>query len=104
MNKGDIIEAVASYGDIPKDRAEKAIDGVLQAIRSGLTQGDRVVLSGFGSFSVSHRKARTGRNPRLESPSRSQPETSRNSRPRASSKRPWPKSGRLVLETKAFKV
>ena len=68
MNKGDIVEAVASYADIPKDRAEKAIDGVLQAILSGLTQGDRVVLSGFGSFSVSHRKARTGRNPRTGEP------------------------------------
>lgn len=64
MNKGHIVEAVATYADIPKARAEKAIDGTLKTILLGLRRGERVVLSGFGSFSVTRRKARRARNPR----------------------------------------
>jgi DNA-binding protein HU-beta len=68
VNKAHIVEAVATYADIPKGRAEKAIDGTLKTILLGLRRGERVVLSGFGSFSVRRRKARKARNPRTGEP------------------------------------
>ena len=64
MNKSDVIDAVAKYAEIPKVKAERALDGMLQEIVHGLKKGERVVLSGFGSFIVSKRKARQARNPR----------------------------------------
>ena len=59
---------------------------------------------GLGAFQSAIERQEWGETRGLGNPSRSQPEMSRNSRPRASSKRLWPKSGRLVLEPKAFKV
>jgi len=64
MNKGDLIEAVAKDAGISKALAGKVLDGTIDAITKGLGKGDRVALVGFGTFSVSTRKARTGRNPR----------------------------------------
>ncbi|MFQ5915784.1 MAG: HU family DNA-binding protein [Nitrospinota bacterium] len=64
MNKSDVIDAVAKHAEIPKSKAERALDGVLQEIVRGLKRGERVVLSGFGTFTVACRKARQARNPR----------------------------------------
>ena len=64
MNKADVVDAVAKHADIPKSKAEQAVDGAIQEIMNGLSRGDRVVLSGFGTFSVAQRKARQARNPR----------------------------------------
>ncbi|UCG66119.1 MAG: HU family DNA-binding protein [Deltaproteobacteria bacterium] len=64
MNKGDLIEAVAKDAGISKALAGKVLDSTIDAITKGLGKGDRVALVGFGTFSVSTRKARTGRNPR----------------------------------------
>jgi DNA-binding protein HU-beta len=64
MNKADVIDAVARSAEIPKTKAELAIDGVLEEIVRGLKRGERVVLSGFGTFTVAQRKARLARNPR----------------------------------------
>ncbi|MEL6300865.1 MAG: HU family DNA-binding protein [Pseudomonadota bacterium] len=63
MNKGDLIDAVASAADISKADAGKAVDGVLESITGSLKKGDSVSLVGFGTFSVKHRAARMGRNP-----------------------------------------
>ena len=63
MNKGDLIEKVAQECDLSKAAAEKALNSVLGAITDAVAAGDKVTLIGFGTFSVSKRAAREGRNP-----------------------------------------
>ena len=63
MNKGELIEAVAKDAGISKALAGKVLDSAIDAITKSLSKGDRVALVGFGTFSVSARKARSGRNP-----------------------------------------
>ena len=63
MNKTDLIDLVASSADISKSAATKAVEAILEGITSTLKGGDQVTLVGFGTFSVSERAARTGRNP-----------------------------------------
>jgi len=63
MTKAELIDAVAKSANLTKASAEKAVGGLITAITEALTKGDRVTLVGFGSFEVSTRKARTGRNP-----------------------------------------
>lgn len=64
MNKAELTEAVAARSNLSKSDAGSAIDAVFEAITSSLSSGDSVSLLGFGTFSVSMRQARTGRNPR----------------------------------------
>ena len=64
MNKNDLVAAVAQATGTSKADAAKAVDGVFDAIAGALKSGDGVQLVGFGSFSVAHRAARQGRNPR----------------------------------------
>ena len=64
MNKNDLVSAVSSATGLSKSDAAKAVDGVIDSITSSLSNGNEVRLVGFGTFSVSHRKATTGRNPR----------------------------------------
>ena len=64
MNKADLVEAVSKSVDLSKAATEKAIDAALAAIRASLKRGQTVTLVGFGTFRVSKRAARTGRNPR----------------------------------------
>lgn len=64
MNKSDLVDAVAAAADISKSDAAKAVDGVFDAIGDALKKGDDVRLSGFGSFHVTKRAAREGRNPK----------------------------------------
>lgn len=63
MNKGDLVEKIAAGNGITKTAAAGAIDTIVSAVTSSLKKGDRVTLVGFGTFSVSQRKARNGRNP-----------------------------------------
>jgi DNA-binding protein HU-beta len=63
MNKGDLITQIANDAGLTKAASEKAVNSFLQAIGSALKKGDSVALVGFGSFSVSKRAARKGRNP-----------------------------------------
>lgn len=63
MNKKELIESIAGAADISKAAAEKALNGTLAAIAESLNNGDKVTLVGFGTFSVSKRDARQGRNP-----------------------------------------
>ena len=62
MNKGNLIEEVAKV-TCSKKEAVLAVDATLAAIKKTLKKGDAVTLVGFGTFRVSKRKARTGRNP-----------------------------------------
>lgn len=64
MNKQDLIGTVAESSGLSKSDAGKAVEGVFDAITAALKKGDEVRLVGFGTFSVSKRKASTGRNPR----------------------------------------
>lgn len=63
MNKGDLIDAMASDAGITKTQAAAALDSMMTSIRKTLKKGDKVTLVGFGTYSVSKRAARTGRNP-----------------------------------------
>lgn len=64
MNKGQLIDAIADGAGLSKADAGSALNATIEAIGGALKKGDRVSLVGFGSFSVSKRAARTGRNPR----------------------------------------
>ena len=64
MNKAELIEAVASDANLSKADAGRAVDAVVDAIASALGKGQQVSVVGFGTFSVKHRAARSGRNPR----------------------------------------
>ncbi len=63
MNKGDLINKIADSANVSKAQASDALNAVLEGIEGALKSGDKVTLVGFGTFSVSHREARTGRNP-----------------------------------------
>ena len=63
MNKNDLVSAVAAHASLSKADAGRAVDALFASIEGALTSGDEVRIVGFGSFSVSHRAARTGRNP-----------------------------------------
>ena len=63
MTKAELIAKAAKDAKITKVAAGKAIDGIIDGITKALKKGDKVTLVGFGTFSVSKRKARTGRNP-----------------------------------------
>jgi DNA-binding protein HU-beta len=64
MTKAELIDKIASGTGLSKADASKALDSTLNAIKSALKKGQKVTLVGFGTFSVSKRKARKGRNPR----------------------------------------
>jgi len=63
VNKSELIDAIAASADLPKAAAGRALDATLEAVTAALTKGESVSLVGFGSFSVSERAARDGRNP-----------------------------------------
>ncbi|MES2838477.1 MAG: HU family DNA-binding protein [Bacteroidota bacterium] len=63
MNKGELVDAIASEAKLTKADAQRALEAFVNATSKALKKGDRVALVGFGSFSVSARAARTGRNP-----------------------------------------
>ena len=63
MNKKELIEAVAEQADLSKSKAELAVNAFLQATQDALVSGESVQLIGFGTFTVSERAARKGRNP-----------------------------------------
>ena len=61
MNKADLVDKIAGSAHISKTQAAGAIDSLVEAITGALKKNERVTLSGFGTFSVSQRKARNGR-------------------------------------------
>ncbi|MBF0368062.1 MAG: HU family DNA-binding protein [Magnetococcales bacterium] len=64
MNKTELVEAVAAETELTKVQAAASVEAVLNAIQDALKNGDQVGLVGFGTFSVTERAARMGRNPR----------------------------------------
>ena len=63
MTKADLIEKMAQDADITKAAAEKALKSFIEAVTKTLKKGNKLTLVGFGTFSVSKRAARKGRNP-----------------------------------------
>jgi DNA-binding protein HU-beta len=64
VNKAELIEHIANNADLNKAQAGRALDALVDAVRRTLKKGDSVSLIGFGTFAVTKRAARTGRNPR----------------------------------------
>ena len=77
MNKAELIDAIVKKAVISRAAASKAVDAAVETITKAVKKGDKVALVGFGTFSMSKRKARTGRNPRtgamLKIPARKAP-------------------------------
>ena len=63
MNKSELVAAIAKSAGITKADASRALQGLLDTVTTSLSKGDSVALTGFGTFSVAKRAARTGRNP-----------------------------------------
>ncbi len=68
MNKNELIAEVANTAGMSKIDAGRALDVVIDSISASLTKGNEVRLIGFGTFSVAHRRAKQGRNPRTGEP------------------------------------
>lgn len=66
MNKTEFIAAVATEAGITKSEAQKVVKAVLDVVTKALENGEKVVLTGFGSFEVRHAKERYGVNPRTK--------------------------------------
>jgi DNA-binding protein HU-beta len=63
MNKAELVAKIAEDAGITKSQANGALDSFIEAVTKTLKGGGKVTLVGFGTFSVSKRNARTGRNP-----------------------------------------
>jgi DNA-binding protein HU-beta len=63
MTKAELIAVVAKEVKISKASAEKAVNALTNTVMKALKKGDKLTLTGFGTFSVAKRRARTGRNP-----------------------------------------
>jgi DNA-binding protein HU-beta len=68
MNKAQLIDAIAHDAKLTKADAKRALDSFVKTTTGALKKGNRVALVGFGSFSVTKRNARTGRNPQTGKP------------------------------------
>ena len=68
MTKADLVARMAKDAKISKAAAGRALNGAIDGITKALKKGDSVTLVGFGTFSVSKRKARMGRNPQTGKP------------------------------------
>lgn len=63
MKKAELVEAIAEKTGLTKADANRALDATFEVITKALKKGERVPVAGFGTFNVSKRKAREGRNP-----------------------------------------
>lgn len=64
MNKTELVESIAEKANVSKTAAAKMLDAFTDSVTDALRNDDQVVIVGFGSFSLRHREARSGRNPR----------------------------------------
>ena len=80
MNKSEFIKAMAANSGMTQGDAETALNGLVRTVTNELKAGGSITIAGFGTFSVSERAERTGRNPKLVKPSPLQQPKRRNSR------------------------
>ncbi|ACK69177.1 MULTISPECIES: HU family DNA-binding protein [Gloeothece] len=64
MNKGELVDEIASRAMVTKKQADAVLTAAIEAIMDAVSSGDKVTLVGFGSFEARERKAREGRNPK----------------------------------------
>lgn len=64
MNKGELVDAIASKANVTKKAADEILAATIEVITEAVAKGEKVSLVGFGSFELRHRKGRTGRNPK----------------------------------------
>ncbi len=64
MTKSELVAEISKVAKTTKQEAEQALNGIFDAIKETLSKGKEIRLTGFGSFKVNQRAARTGRNPR----------------------------------------
>jgi DNA-binding protein HU-beta len=64
MTKAELIDKIASGTGLSKADASRALDSTLNTVKMALKKGQKVTLVGFGTFSITKRKSRKGRNPR----------------------------------------
>jgi DNA-binding protein HU-beta len=68
VNKGELVEAIATRSGLDKRQAEGALNAFVDAVMDAVKGGERVAILGFGSFNPRSRSARTGRNPQTGAP------------------------------------
>lgn len=68
VNKSELIEAIAGATELTKADSERALNAFLETVTEVVRSGEKVMIPGFGSFSITERKARTGRNPQTGAP------------------------------------
>jgi DNA-binding protein HU-beta len=68
VNKGELVDAIASSANLSKTDAENALNSFIDAVQSAVANGDKVTLPGFGTFQPALRKARMGIDPRTRQP------------------------------------
>ncbi|HEX8547773.1 MAG TPA: HU family DNA-binding protein [Cytophagaceae bacterium] len=68
MNKAELIDSIAAEAGLSKADSKRALDAFLGATTKSLKKGEKLVLIGFGTFSITERAARTGRNPQTGKP------------------------------------
>jgi len=69
MNRSDLVQLLSDrFNQLTQGDAETAVSTILAAMNSAMVRGHRIEIRGFGSFSVTHRASRMGRNPRSGSP------------------------------------
>lgn len=83
MNKAQLVEAMALDANMPKVEARKAVDALIRITVQALREGDKLTLTGLGTFSVQHKPERTGRNPRTGAPVKIPPRKAIKFRPTA---------------------
>ncbi|MFV0395495.1 MAG: HU family DNA-binding protein [Coprobacillaceae bacterium] len=66
MNKKELVEAVSEQRDLTKKDAEILVDAVFDTMTNSMMQGEKVLISGFGTFKVNHRKSRKGISPKTQ--------------------------------------
>lgn len=66
LNKGSLVSEVSKKTDIPPSSVARVVDVAIELVRQSVSKGERVILSGFGTFERVRRNARTGRNPRTK--------------------------------------
>ena len=64
MNKSELIEQIAKRSGLSLEGSRRALDAVLASVSEALSEGDRVQLVGFGTFKITERNSREGRNPK----------------------------------------
>lgn len=66
MNKGDLVDAIAAKASLTKQQAKDALEAIIESVEKTLSKGGKVAITGFGTFSISKRKARMGINPKTK--------------------------------------